>query len=153
MDETIVSGETSRNLVARSDSYRHLKDIHEGCSIRAMGREGINVASWDRQVEIRHGMNATIASSTDEIGRDIKRQKQMKESFGRHFTQLFRRSRKLERSYPLRDFLVGRPQLSAREVEFCEDLITAVEVEAVLADCPKGKSPVWMVGSMIFTRV
>lgn len=50
-----------------------------------MEGECINVAGWASQVEYQHGNNATIASLIDELGRVIKRQKHIGESFQKHY--------------------------------------------------------------------
>lgn len=45
------------------------------------------------------------------------------------------------RARGLRDFLAGGPLLLTREMEICEGSITVAEVEKVLVNCPRGKSP------------
>lgn len=77
-------------LVARSVLHRDPKAKHTGfrvrAKLRAVGREGINVAGCVGQVEAPCGNNVTIASLTDKLGCEIKGRGQIGEAYQRHFT-------------------------------------------------------------------
>lgn len=86
----MVFGDTFRVLIVRSVLYQHLKTKHEEWKVRARlratVREGTNVSRWLGQEEIQRGNKATIASLNDELGREIKGQKQIGEAFHGDFT-------------------------------------------------------------------
>lgn len=100
--------ETCRVLAARS-ALLHCKAKDEGCRVRiqlrAMEREGVNVSGWPSHMEIERGNKVTNMS--DERGCEIEEQKRVGEAFHGHFTQLFGRSKNLNRRQAQWVFLIG----------------------------------------------
>lgn len=85
--------------------------------VRALGREGTNVAVCARLVETQRGNNAVIRSVIDGNERLVKGQDEMCEAVYTHFVEFFGKSRTLDHVEALQNFLAGSSSFSAQETE------------------------------------